>query len=1036
MQFSPAFSFAVFRRFLPLLHGGCSASLWLALLLAIPGPAAAQSVPWILPWNDATPAVTDFSAFNPPIGTNWVAVDANGHFVVNGARIRFLGVNFAGDSPFMPTNNAEGVAARLAKFGVNNVRFHHMDAPWAYNGGVLAYTSSRSTNFNAAQLERLHFLIARLKAHGIYSDINLLVGREFRSLDGLGTEITSLDWKDQHILGYFYEPALALQKDYATKLLGTTNRFTGLPLARDPAVAFVEIINENGIIQKWFDGALDALPARYATNLQARWNSWLAARYSDDAALLSAWNVVNQPLGTNVLRNGDFSNGLTYWNAEQHETARAGFTRTFDFTNSLPSARVMVTNADSVSWHIQLNQTGIKLTSNQTYTVSFWAKSSPATNADASIMRAHTDWVNLGSYQTLNLTTNWQFFTNTFQALATETNARVNFGSMGNKPATFWFADVRFQSGGQIGVLPPGASLAGRTVPNLRYSGAGYTGTREARRDWLRFLRDLEYAYYDAMVGHLRTNLGYPGLVFGTIMANSPATVQSRLDVIDGHAYWQHPQFPGTPWDSVNWYVPNISMVNTLSDNNTLAGLARQRIKGKPFTVTEYQHPSPNYYGAEGPLLLAAYGGLQDWDGLWLFDYGHGNPVSGVTMGYVRGFFEIGQHPTKMANLLLAANLFRRGDVAPAAQEFTMALTPERELDLLQNAHAWGIFSASQLGVPGKLAFVSRLSTAVGPNAPGLTNPPAAPAGSVLTSDTAQLRWDLSVSGQGRVTVDTPRTKALLGYADNRAVNLGGITLQPKTTRLGWCTLGLTLTRGEVFTNDCNALLIATGWWENTGQVWKDANKDSVGNQWGTAPVLTEVVPFTLTLPVGTNHVRVWALDPRGARTTPIPVFGTADSSVISVDTNAGTIWYEIEVARWMASFDLWRARYFNAAELNDPNLSGAAAAPDGDRVANLWKYFLGLPGRTWAPPDGLPWGCLLNIGNDRYLAMTYARDKLVNDVTCTAEVSSDLITWNSGPLWTRIESVRDLGLLEEITVRDLAAVATQSNRFMRLRLN
>jgi hypothetical protein len=389
-----------------------------------------------------------------------------------------------------------------------------------------------------------------------------------------------------------------------------------------------------------------------------------------------------------------------------------------------------------------------------------------------------------------------------------------------------------------------------------------------------------------------------------------------------------------------------------------------------------------------------------------------------------------------MANLLLAANLFRRGDVAPASQEFTMALTPERELDLLQNAHAWGLFSASQLGVPGKLAFVSRLATAVGPNPTGLTNPPAAPAGNVLLSDTAQLRWDLSVSGQGFVTVDTPRTKALLGYADNRAVNLGGITLQPKTTRLGWCTLGLTLTRGEVFTNDCTALLIASGWWENTGQVWKDANKDSVGNQWGTAPVLTEVVPFTLTLPVGTNHVRVWALDPRGIRTSPIPVFGTPDTSVISVDTNAGTIWYEIEISRWMASFDLWRARYFTASELANPALSGAAAAPDGDRVANLWKYFLGLPGRTVAPGDRLPVGRLLEIGNQRYLAMTYARDKLANDVNCTAEVSSDLTTWNSGPLWTQLETVRDLGPLEEVTVRDLASVATQSNRFMRLRLN
>ena len=70
-----------------------------------------------------------------------------------------------------------------------------------------------------------------------------------------------------------------------------------------------------------------------------------------------------------------------------------------------------------------------------------------------------------------------------------------------------------------------------------------------------------------------------------------------------------------------------------------------------------------------------------------------------------------------MANLLLAANLFRRGDVRPAVQENTMALTPDRELDLLLDTWAWNIFSSSQLGVPGKLAFTSRLSTSVGTNA-------------------------------------------------------------------------------------------------------------------------------------------------------------------------------------------------------------------------------------------------------------------------------------------------------------------------------
>ena len=996
-----------------------------------PSGASAQKIPWILPWNDSVASVTDFSSFNDPITTNRVAADTNGHFVVNGRRLRFLGVNFAGDSPFMPTNNAEAVAGRLAKFGVNAIRFHHMDASWAYNGGLLAYTSTKSTNFNQANLERLHYLVSRLKAHGIYSDINLLVGREYRSGDGLGPEVTGMDWKDAHVLGFFYEPALALHKDYATKLLTPTNQFTGLPLAKDPAVAFVEIINENGIIQKWLDGGLDRLPTRYATNLQARWNGWLAARYTNDTAMLAAWRTINQSLGANLLSNGAFNSGLTSWYGEQHNSARATFTRSFDFTNGQASAKVAVTTADTAGWYIQFNQPNLRVISNQAYTVSFWAKSSPATNADVSVMQAHADWAGLGCYQAVSLTTNWQRYTNTFQASASDSNARLNFGSMGDKVATFWFADVRLQPGGQIGLLPPETSLAAGTVPNISFSGGGYAGTQEARGDWLRFLRELEYNYYDAMVGHLRTNIGYAGLIFGTIMANSPASVQNRLDSIDGHAYWQHPQFPGQPWDSVNWYQPNISMVNTVGDDNTLAGLARQRIKGKPFTVTEYEHPSPNYHGAESPLLLAAYAGLQDWDGLWLFAYGQGNSVA--PMGYVTGFFDIAQHPTKMANLLLAANLFRRGDVQPAAREVSMALTPDREVDLLQHAGAWGLFSSSQLGVPAGLAFTNRLSTSVGTNAPGLSVAPAAPTGSVLASDTGELRWDVSRASQGLVTMDTARTKALVGFCDNRPVTLGGLVLRPGTTELGWCTLGVTLVKGEVFTNDCTALVVAGGWWENTGQVWTDTNRVSVGNRWGHSPVLTEVVPFTLTLPVGTNYVQAWSLDERGQRKAPLALTGNASSTTLTVTTNAGSIWYELDVARWVASFDLWRERYFTADDLSNPAVSGEAAAPDGDGMANLLKYYVGLPGEAPAPADRKPAGSLWSLNGQSYLAFTCTHDKLVKDVDCVGQVSPDLTHWYSGASYTTVEQTVDLGSLESVTVRDLTPAAGTPRRFMRL---
>jgi hypothetical protein len=127
--------------------------------------------------------------------------------------------------------------------------------------------------------------------------------------------------------------------------------------------------------------------------------------------------------------------------------------------------------------------------------------------------------------------------------------------------------------------------------------------------------------------------------------------------------------------------------------------------------------------------------------------------------------------------------------------------------------------------------------------------------------------------------------------------------------------------------------------------------------------------------------------------------------------------------------------RYFNADELADPAISGAAARPDGDGVVNLLKYYLGLPGKTPAPADRLPTGALLPVSNQQYLAMTYSRDKLANDVDCIAEVSTDLVNWSSGPSATVVEQSVDLGTLEQVTVRDLTPAGGAQQRFMRLRL-
>jgi hypothetical protein len=49
---------------------------------------------------------------------------------------------------------------------------------------------------------------------------------------------------------------------------------------------------------------------------------------------------------------------------------------------------------------------------------------------------------------------------------------------------------------------------------------------------------------------------------------------------------------------------------------NNMSTLAASRIEGKPFVVSEWGHPWPNEWRAEGSLPMAAVGAFQGWDGI------------------------------------------------------------------------------------------------------------------------------------------------------------------------------------------------------------------------------------------------------------------------------------------------------------------------------------------------------------------------------------------------------------------------------------
>lgn len=205
--------------------------IWIGCLLSLPSAwAQGDLFPFVVPWDSAPSGVADMSGLlHRPAGKfGYVRVGSDGRFYVGTQRMRFWGANVTANACFLYKQDAPRVALRLAKAGVNIVRLHHMDAPWS-NPSLIDYSAGGSRQLNPQALDHLDYFFAQLKQVGIYTNINLVVNRQFFSRDGLPAEIDRVtDLKEQHVIGFFYQPLFELQKDYARQLLTHRNPYTGL----------------------------------------------------------------------------------------------------------------------------------------------------------------------------------------------------------------------------------------------------------------------------------------------------------------------------------------------------------------------------------------------------------------------------------------------------------------------------------------------------------------------------------------------------------------------------------------------------------------------------------------------------------------------------------------------------------------------------------------------------------------------------------------------------------------------------------------
>ena len=155
--------------------------------------------------------------------------------------------------------------------------------------------------------------------------------------------------------------------------------------------------------------------------------------------------------------------------------------------------------------------------------------------------------------------------------------------------------------------------------------------------------------------------------------------------------------------------------------------------------------------------------------------------------------------------------------------------------------------------------------------------------------------------------------------------------------------------------------------------------------------------------------------------------------TVVTGSLGSITAWPTNDFFSTALSYDVWRDRYFTAAELTDPTISGDHANPDGDDSVNLLEYATGTDPKT-ADDNHAPTGSFVTVTGQTYFALTFRRLLLGYELNYVVEASEDLATWF--PLTESVGAPQlNADGTQAVTIRDSAPANTTSQRYLRLRV-
>jgi hypothetical protein len=171
--------------------------------------------PFVVSYDSPDNATNISQWLHRPAGKHGRVRVEDGKSVTDAGPLRFWATNLCFEACFPSREQAERLAARLARFGINGVRMHHMDSRSIWGN------RPDKTEIDPHQLDRLDYLVFQLKERGIYTNINLHVSRWLGEAEGFVAREQRPKYDKG--LGNFEPRMIELQRKYARDLLTHVN---------------------------------------------------------------------------------------------------------------------------------------------------------------------------------------------------------------------------------------------------------------------------------------------------------------------------------------------------------------------------------------------------------------------------------------------------------------------------------------------------------------------------------------------------------------------------------------------------------------------------------------------------------------------------------------------------------------------------------------------------------------------------------------------------------------------------------------------